>query len=346
MKIEKAGEIVLDIDYQSLNEICSNIDLLSYASQTMNFHERGSKYFTSCPLHSDSDPSLCISPDKNLWYCFSCHKGGNIINWMMVYEKLTFEEALNRVSQLAGIEVSSLQICNSLKYFKELERLAERHISKPIERQILDYKYYETQFVKEIPQEWVDEGISPEIMEYYDIRIDKKSNRICYLVYDNDDNLIGVKGRTRFANFKELRIKKYNNYNSIVTTNFFVGMHENREFIKSASAAYIFEGIKSGLKLSTWGCGNNWLAAETSRLNEAQIEILLDMHLKEVNIAFDRDVDRRDIIENCSMLSRFCNVFMIRDRYNRNRLLPGDKDSPVDAGEDVWKTLENEKVRL
>ena len=311
----------------------------------MDFKRNGSNYFTSCPLHSDSDPSLCISPDKNLFYCHSCHVGGGIINWLMTYENLRFSDAVDKIEKITGTELRHLKTCDSMQYFKELKRIAELNIQKPVERVILPDSYLD-RFSHETPQEWVDEGISAEAMDKYGVCIDKESNRICYPLYDNNDNLIGAKGRTRFKDFKELKIAKYNNYTKIQTTDFFVGMKQNREAIKKAGSVYIFEGLKSGLKLCSWGLDNNWLAAETSRLNEAQIKILIEMHIPDVIIAFDRDVKIKEIKKCVGLLKRFCNVYAVRDRYNNNRLLPGDKDSPVDAGEKVWRQLVEEKIRL
>jgi len=311
----------------------------------MEFHRKGDKFFCSCPKHSDSDPSLCISPDVNLYYCFSCKRSGNIINWLMDYEDMSFQQALDKVCEMTGEELQKITISDTLNYYKELKRLAESHIMKPIERDILPDSYL-SKFLNEAPQEWLDEGITEKAMSAYGICVDKISNRICYPIYDNNDQLIGVKGRTRFKNFKELKIAKYNNYTSIKTTDFFVGMKQNRATINNMKSVYIFEGLKSGLKLYSWGLPNNWICAETSRLNEAQVRILIEMHISEVNIAFDRDVDMKEIKKCTAMLRRFCNVYVIRDRYNNNRLLPGDKDSPVDAGEGVWKQLVEEKVRI
>lgn len=333
------------IDHEMLNDICSKVNLLEYAEKTMEFHRRGDKYFCSCPKHSDSDPSLCISPDVNLYYCFSCRRSGNIINWLMDYENKTFQQAVDKVCEMTGEELRTITINDTLNYYKELKHMAESHIIKPIERDILPDSYLD-RFVKEIPQEWVDEGISAKAMSAYGICIDNASNRICYPIYDNYDKLIGVKGRTRFKDFKELKISKYNNYTSIKTTDFFVGMKQNRSVINDMKSVYIFEGLKSGLKICSWGLPNNWLCAETSRLNDAQIKILVSMHIPEINIAFDRDVEMKEIKKCTSMLTRFCNVYVIRDRYNNTRLLPGDKDSPVDAGKDIWEQLVKEKVRL
>lgn len=334
------------IDYEALKEICSKIDLLDYAEQTMDFHRKGSKYFCSCPKHSDSDPSLCISPDVNLFYCFSCHRSGNILNWMMEYEDLSFQDAVNKICEMTGDDIRHISVCESLKYFKELKRIAESAITEPVVREILPESYMNSFTHNEYPQEWLSEGISPDVMDMYGVCIDKKMNRICYPLYDKDDNLIGVKGRTRFENFKALRIQKYNNYTKIKRMDTFVGMKQNRNAIKEAGSAIIFEGLKSGMKVSSWGLCNNWLAAETSRLNIDQIKILLDMKIREVIIAFDRDVDMKEILKCTTLLRKFSNVYVVRDRYNKSRLLPGDKDSPVDAGKEVWLQLLSEKRRI
>ena len=334
------------IDHDALNEICSKIDLLEYAEKTMEFRRKGGKYFCSCPKHSDSDPSLCISPDVNLFYCFSCHRSGNIINWMMEYEDLSFQQAVDKVCGITGDSVNNIKICESVKYFKELKKLAESQISKPIEREILPDSYLDQFAHDEFPQEWVDEGISETAMKMYGVCIDKSSNRICYPIYSHEGDLISVKGRTRFKNFRALKIAKYISYKKLVTTNLFVGEKQNRQTIQKAGSVIIFEGLKSGLKLVSWGLDNNWLAAETSRLNKGQIQILLELRVREVIIAFDRDVEMKSIYECTALLRRFCNVYVVRDRYNKNRLLPGDKDSPVDAGKEVWLQLLSEKRRL
>ena len=336
------------IDRNALIEMCGEIDLLEYAERTtgLEFQRRGNDYYTSCPSHSDSTPSLCISPDVNLYYCFSCHKRGNIIHWMMDFEGLSFSDAVDKVSEMTGTDIRNIRISNSLKFFKDIKYLAEKYMTKPVERQVISYDYYNDNFEQEIPEEWVNEGISPEVMREFDIRVDNKHNRICYPIYDNEDRLIGVKGRTRYEDYNEHGYKKYMNYTKIKTTDFFVGMKHNRETIKETKTAIIFEGIKSGLKLATWGEQNNWLAAETDRLNHNQIKILIGLGVKNVILAFDRDTKIKDIQEFTRLLKRFCNVYVVRDRYNKNRLLPGDKDSPVDAGLEVWKQLLKEKVRI
>ena len=195
----------MKIDQEKLNELCNKVDLMEYAEKTIDFERRGSDvYAAHCPRHEDKTPSLMITPSKNLFYCHSCHVGGNIINWLMTFEHLKFNDAVDKTAMLAGIEIDHLKTCESLSYFRQIKRSQVQPIKFATDRQILPWSYYE-QFSNEIPQEWVDEGIPADILQEYEIRVDRKSNRIVYPVYDKDENFIGVKGRTRFKNYKDLQ---------------------------------------------------------------------------------------------------------------------------------------------
>ena len=331
----------MKIDQEKLNELCNKVDLMEYAEKTIDFERRGSDvYAAHCPRHEDKTPSLMITPSKNLFYCHSCHVGGNIINWLMTFEHLKFNDAVDKTAMLAGIEIDHLKTCESLSYFKQIKRSQVQPIKFATDRQILPWSYYE-QFSNEIPQEWVDEGIPADVLREYEIRVDKKSNRIVYPVYDKDGNFIGVKGRTRFKNYKDLQIKKYLNYQKIQTTDYFMGMKQNRENILTTKSAIIFEGLKSVMHVAAWGY-NNCLSSETSDINDAQAAILISMGIRDLTIAFDRDVGMGHIRKTTKLLQKYMNVYAVYDKWG----LLQDKDSPCDRGEDVWRTLYERRIRL
>ena len=331
----------MKIDQEKLNELCSKVDLMEYAEKSIDFERRGSDvYAAHCPRHEDKTPSLMITPSKNLFYCHSCHVGGNIINWLMTFEHLSFNDAVDKTAMLAGIEIDHLKTCESLSYFKQIKRSQVQPIKFITDRQILPWSYYE-QFANEIPQEWVDEGISADILQEYEIRVDKKSNRIVYPVYDKDGNFIGVKGRTRFKNYKDLQIKKYLNYQKIQTTDYFMGMKQNRDNILATKSVIIFEGLKSVMHVAGWGY-NNCLSSETSDINDAQAAILISMGIRDLTIAFDRDVGMGHIRKTTKLLQKYMNVYAVYDKWG----LLQDKDSPCDRGEEVWRTLYERKIRL
>lgn len=331
----------MEYDNEAINEMCSKIDLLEYAQKSYEFNKRGDEYATNCPRHTDKTPSLFITPHRNLFHCFSCGVGGNIINWIMMTEGMTYYQALEKVSLLTGIELRDIKIPNAVSIFKNL-KYKQASKNKP-NRDILDESIL-NQYELAPPKEWIDEGINPEIMEKYNIRIDSKSNRIVYPVYDNNFDLIGIKGRTRYKNYKDLGLKKYQNYHKIGTTDFFIGLRENIDAIKESDEAIVFEGIKSGMKAEGWGY-YNWISSETGYLNDEQVKILIDLKVKNVVIAYDNDVEKSKIIECTKTLSKFTNVYYINDKNN----ILGDKAlkmSPVDLDKDTWETLYREKVKI
>lgn len=332
-------------DHDALIELCNQIDLLEYASESMDFVKRGSdEYATHCPLHVDKTPSLFITPSKNLFYCHSCHVGGNLIGWMMTFEKLSFQQAVDKVGVLTGTDIKRLKQCDALKFYKTMRDILKDHKIEEINREILDDSAF-NQFENETPQEWIDEGISEESMKKFGIHVDKRRNRIIYPVYDNQFRLIGFKGRTRYENFKTLGIQKYMNYNKIGTTDYFAGMKENYERIKETGEVIIFEGIKSVMKAYGWGY-DYAVAAETSCLNDEQIRILIQMQIKEVTIAFDSDVTLKSIRDNTELLRKFTNVYVIKDRRAKKDRLLGEKEAPVDRGRKVFEMLLEERRKL
>ena len=175
----------------------------------------------------------------------------------------------------------------------------------------------------------------------YEIRIDRNSNRIVYPVYDNDFQLIGVKGRTRFKNYKALKLSKYMNYFPIGSVDYFTGMKQAKQSIIDSGSVIITEGLKSVMKIDGWGT-HNVVSSETSTLNENQIALLIKMRLRNVIIAFDKDVGLDKIRKATKDLKHFCNVFAVFDRRN----LLDEKMSPCDKGRNVWESLLKERIRL
>lgn len=337
---------MISYDTELLSKMCAQVDLVEYASQTVEFNKRGdSGWVAHCPRHIDRTPSLTIThkgdDEPDLFFCFSCHVGGTIINWMETFEGLKFTQAVEKLSKITGTELRITKQSETVKFYKKIKSISEVTKTQNIVRHMLSDDYM-CQFEKEVPEEWEQEGISPKVMEEYGIRVDHRSNRIVYPIYDADDRLIGAKGRTRYSRYKELNIQKYQFYNKIGTTDFFVGMHENKQQILDANEVIIFEGIKSGMKLTTYENKRNWLAAETSYLNDDQVKILLKMQIKNVVIAFDQDVSLDKIKKCTENLRKFTNVYAVIDK----RKLLEEKMSPVDKGREVWDELYKERIRI
>lgn len=77
-----------------------DLDIAVVLKPYVNLTARGSSLVGLCPFHSEKSPSFSVSPRKNLCYCFSCHRGGDGIAFVMEKENCTFEEAVERIARV------------------------------------------------------------------------------------------------------------------------------------------------------------------------------------------------------------------------------------------------------
>ncbi|MDI9241400.1 DNA primase [Fusibacillus kribbianus] len=88
-----------------VEEIRSRNDIVDVISSYVKLQKKGSTYFGLCPFHNEKTPSFSVTPSKQMYYCFGCGAGGNVITFLMEYENYTFKEALTWLADRAGIEL-------------------------------------------------------------------------------------------------------------------------------------------------------------------------------------------------------------------------------------------------
>jgi len=89
-----------------VNQIRERIDIVALMSEFLQLKKAGRNFKTNCPFHNEKTPSLIISPERQIWKCFGCQKGGDCFTFLMEYERLEFPEALRILAKRAGIELS------------------------------------------------------------------------------------------------------------------------------------------------------------------------------------------------------------------------------------------------
>ena len=87
----------------SLIHILSKNDIVQVIGEYVTLTRKGSRFWASCPWHAERNPSFCVSPDKQMFYCFSCKKGGGVINFIMENEKLSYVEAVSLLAERVGM---------------------------------------------------------------------------------------------------------------------------------------------------------------------------------------------------------------------------------------------------
>ena len=86
-----------------IEEIRSGNDIVDVISGYVRLTKKGSTYFGLCPFHNEKTPSFSVSPNKQMYYCFGCGAGGNVITFLMEYENYTFPEALEVLANRIGL---------------------------------------------------------------------------------------------------------------------------------------------------------------------------------------------------------------------------------------------------
>ena len=88
-----------------LDEIKSKNDIVDIVSQYVVLKRAGRNYMGLCPFHKEKSGSFCVSPDKQIFHCFGCGVGGNVFHFISKIENLNFKESVEKLANLAGVEL-------------------------------------------------------------------------------------------------------------------------------------------------------------------------------------------------------------------------------------------------
>ena len=86
-----------------IDEVISRNDIVDVISGYVKLKKNGSSYTGLCPFHNEKSPSFSVSGQRQLYHCFGCGVGGNVITFVMEYENMTFLEAVKMLGERAGV---------------------------------------------------------------------------------------------------------------------------------------------------------------------------------------------------------------------------------------------------
>ena len=93
------------ISKSSIQEVSDRLDANAVVSDYLHLEKRGGRLWACCPFHNEKTASFTVNPDLKTYYCFGCHKGGTMINFIMEMDKLSFPEAVELLAKKAGVEL-------------------------------------------------------------------------------------------------------------------------------------------------------------------------------------------------------------------------------------------------
>ena len=108
-----------------LDELAVRNPIEDVVGQYVNLKRSGANMFGLCPFHGEKTASFSVAPDKGIYYCFGCHKGGSAINFMMEIEGLSYPDAVRALAKRAGMEVPEDEQYQSR--YRQQERLWALH---------------------------------------------------------------------------------------------------------------------------------------------------------------------------------------------------------------------------
>ena len=121
-----------------VEEVRMKNDIVDVISGYVKLQKKGSNYFGLCPFHNEKSPSFSVSPSKQMYYCFGCGAGGNVITFVMEYVNYSFMEALQMLADRAGVALPKQE------YSKEAKEAADlRTALLEINRMAANYYYFQ-----------------------------------------------------------------------------------------------------------------------------------------------------------------------------------------------------------
>ena len=104
-----------------IEEIRQKNDIVDVISGYVKLQKKGSSYFGLCPFHNEKSPSFSVSRQKQMYYCFGCGAGGNVITFIMEYENYSFSEAVRLLAQRAGVDIPEVEYSKEAKERADLK---------------------------------------------------------------------------------------------------------------------------------------------------------------------------------------------------------------------------------
>ncbi len=302
-----------------------DLDIVEVVGKYTQLKKAGVNYRGLCPIHKEKTPSMVVSPEKNIWKCFGCGKGGNIIDFVMANEGLTFYEALSKLAKEHNIELpkreqtdeqrkedlhrEALFTVNSIasRYFEEC-------LYKPENKAALDYalsrwseetiKLFSIGFAPGswdgLTKDFANRGVKTEIaLEAGLLRESTKNKkiydyfrgRIMFPIKDKMGRIVGFSGRVLPTDqLGQKEEAKYINTPETVIYNkgkILYGLNTALRSIREKQFAYLVEGNADVIKLQGININNTVGTCGTS-LTKEQISVLKPL-IKSVNIIGDSD---------------------------------------------------------
>lgn len=295
----------------TVSEIRSKLDIVEVISSYLPLIQKGKNFFGVCPFHDDTNPSMSVSREKQIYRCFSCGASGNVFTFVQEYEHISFRQALIQLAERAGVSLNSISYQKKEdKYdkFYEIYQIAHKYYLNNLKTN-LGKKAKEYLHSRTIDDAMIKEfgiGLSLDTSNDLIQLLEKKgynlnelneiglansnhdlyNGRIMFPLKDLSGRIVGFSGR-RYDGKKE---NKY--VNTKVTPIFQKGSilynyYDAREHIRRKNQVLLMEGFMAAIRSITIGV-KNVVSLMGTAMTKDQISLLKRLSLN-VILCFDGD---------------------------------------------------------
>ena len=303
-----------NISYEEILSIQRKANIVDIIRDYVPLTQRGKNYFGICPFHDDHNPSMSVSPEKGVYKCFVCGNAGNVFNFVMEYEKVSFYEAVKIVADKIGV---SIDISTSKKENTKKSPLYDIYN--------IAYKFYQnnlnTVYGKDAKKYLLNRKIDEDVIKNFNIGLslsdselcnalkakgfkdddivssgvasqngnniyDIYKNRIMFPLYDLEGNVVGFSGRiynqkseSKYINTKETEIFKKGE----LLYNYHIAKKEARK----EKNIIVVEGFMDVIRLSTIGIVNV-VATMGTAVTKHQLNLIQKL-APNITLMFDGD---------------------------------------------------------
>jgi DNA primase len=300
-----------------IEEIKSRLDVVDVLSDYVNLKKTGQNYKGLCPFHAEKTPSFMVSPSKQIFHCFGCGEGGNIFDFIIKFEGLSFKESLQILAKKAGVEVvksrkravASQERENLLDIYRDAADFYQRNLNKYphaleyIKKRGLNDEAAKTFSIGYAPKKWdalynhlKEKEYSPELMRKAGLVVqgpkgyyDTFRNRILFPIIGLTGEIVAFGGRTmddsgpKYLNSPESSI-----FNK---SKILYGLNRAKDSIKKTGFVIFVEGYLDVITAHTCGFTNTVAPLGTALTQDHGK--LIQRFTREAILVFDGDLAGR-----------------------------------------------------
>lgn len=305
------------IAMDTVSQIKERLDLIDFLKGYLTLTSAGKNYKAACPFHKEKSPSFIASPERQIWHCFGCGAGGDIIGFLMRYENIEFIEALKILAEKAGVDFQRQGTSDQKQYVRlyHINQAAKDFFQAHLRNHEQAKAYLLERGLKSEIIEGFDLGFAPDgtdnllrhltgkgfnITEieraglifktdrgrYYD----RFRSRIMFPIHNHFGKVVGFTGRILPQQTQDREIAKYVNSPETPIFNkskILFGFNETKNSIREKQEAVLVEGQMDFLMC--WQAGvKNIVATSGTAMTEEHLKVLKRM-AETLVLAFDAD---------------------------------------------------------